>query len=65
MRTELKNFAGIVETGKRFKGISLTRFYGGVGRGICLQLTIHNGQYIQLDPKTAREMATEILRNIK
>jgi hypothetical protein len=29
-------------------GVAVTRFYGGQHRGMCYQVTVENGQYIQL-----------------
>jgi len=42
--------------------LDLTVFYGGVDRGVSLQLTIGMDAYIQLDEKTANKLS-ELLSN--
>lgn len=58
MSTELKR----IETS--FTPISLTRFFGGAGRGACIQLTQQcdgTWRYIQLSAQDAELIAAELL----
>lgn len=42
----------------------LTRYWGGVDRGVCFQITQSNGPHIWLRHADAKEMAEAILVNL-
>lgn len=45
------------------KGLMFTRFYGGVNRGVCLQIAVKNSypsQYAQLTFKEAKNLKKEL-----
>lgn len=74
MSTALKSFDGLTEIPHPAKLTSsylpaklfLTRFWGGKIRGVSIQITLESRErYIQLDEKTAREFAKEILKALK
>jgi len=44
---------------------TLTEFYGGIERGVCLQLTCNKDTYIQLTRNEAIELVLQLLKWVK
>lgn len=57
MSTELRNVPGC----KYQYELRQVRFFGGVDRGVCLQVTDTKGNFLQLTKEQARNLAVELM----
>ena len=46
-------------------GVQLTRFYGGIGRGTMMQLTVGAYGYVQLSPEDMLELLSNLIEALR